>query len=328
MADNMLQVVRQEEIEQRFNRKLIDGRIREFVENDPGMVSKALYGIQLLEEYRSKTYSYASKDTRIAQLKDIDLESLVIQLFVGIAYCQLPTLFTSITAQLAGRIGMDDKRDSIITISEMLAILCATDAFDIERIGKFGSLKVISRIPLPNDVIECINNSLYLPPMVCEPLELTSNYSSGYLSHKDSVILGKGNHHDGDVCLDVLNLINKTPLKLDMEFLCELDEDPKTEFTIKKAIESALKKGKDLTEAEASEKVQKQIDNWHRFKGQSQQFYLLMHRMGNEFYLTNKVDKRGRIYCSGYHISTQGTAYKKAMVELAQEELIEGCPTK
>lgn len=328
MADNMLQVVRQEEIEQRFNRKLIDGRIREFIENDPGMVSKALYGIQLLEEYRSKTYAYESKNIRITQVKDIDLESLVIQLFVGIAYCQLPTLFTSITAQLAGRIGMDDKRDSIITISEMLAILCATDAFDIERIGKFGSLKVISRIPLPDDVIECINNSLYLPPMVCEPLELKSNYSSGYLSHKDSVILGKGNHHDDDICLDVLNLINKTPLKLDMEFLCELDEDPKTEFTIERVIESALEKGKILTEAEASEKVQKQIDNWHRFKAQSQQFYLLMHRMGNEFYLTHKVDKRGRIYCSGYHISTQGTAYKKAMVELAHEELIEGCPTK
>lgn len=328
MADNMLQVVRQEEIEQRFNRKLIDGHIREFIENDPGMVSKALYGIQLLEEYRSKTYAYESKNIRITQVKDVDLESLVIQLFVGIAYCQLPTLFTSITAQLAGRIGMDDKRDSIITISEMLAILCATDAFDIERIGKFGSLKVISRIPLPDDVIECINNSLYLPPMVCEPLELKSNYSSGYLSHKDSIILGKSNHHDDDICLDVLNLINKTPLKLDMEFLCELDEDPKTEFTIERVIESALEKGKILTEAEASEKVQKQIDNWHRFKAQSQQFYLLMHRMGNEFYLTHKVDKRGRIYCSGYHISTQGTAYKKAMVELAHEELIEGCPTK
>lgn len=328
MADNMLQIVRQEEIEHRFNRKLIDGRIREFIENDPEMVSKALYGIQLLEEYRSKTYHYPSKNERIAQLQGIDLESLVIKLFIGIAYCQTNTLFTSITAQLAGRIGMDDKRDSIVTVSEMLAVLCATDAFDINKEGKFGSLMVISRIPLPTETIECINQSMYLPPMVCEPLELESNYSSGYLSHKDSLILGKGNHHDGDICLDVLNLINKTPLKLDMEFLCELDEDPNSEFTIDKVKDAALEKGNILTDAEASEKLTKQIDNWERFKSQSQQFYLLMHRMGNEFYLTHKVDKRGRIYCSGYHISTQGTAYKKAMVELANEELIEGCPTK
>jgi DNA-directed RNA polymerase len=45
---------------------------------------------------------------------------------------------------------------------------------------------------------------------------------------------------------------------------------------------------------------------------------------GNEIYLTNKVDKRGRIYAQGYHITTQGTSFKKAMLELAHEELVTG----
>lgn len=322
----MLQIVRQEEIEQRFNRKLIDARIREFIENDPNMIAKAVHGIQLLQEYMGKTYSYGSKNVRIAQLKGIDVEELVIKLFIGIAYCQTNVLFTSITAQLASRLGMDDKRDSIVTIAEMLAVLCATDAFDINKESAMASLMVISRIPLPEELIECINNSLYLPPMVCEPLELESNYSSGYLSHKDSLILGKGNHHDGDICLDVLNRINKIPLKLDMDFLCTVAEDPNSEFTLEKVHQSANEKGEVITDAVARERLHKQIENWYAFKGQSQQFYLLMHRMGNEFYLTNKVDKRGRIYCSGYHISTQGTAYKKAMVELAEQEVITGVP--
>lgn len=326
MADTMLQIVRQEEIEQRFNKKLIDGRIREFIENDPNMIAKAVHGIQLLQEYMGKTYSYDSKNVRIAQLKGIDVEELVIKLFIGIAYCQTNVLFTSITAQLASRLGMDDKRDSIVTIAEMLAVLCATDAFDINKESAMASLMVISRIPLPEELIESINNSMYLPPMVCEPLELESNYSSGYLSHKDSLILGKGNHHDGDICLDVLNRINKTPLQLDMEFLCTVAEDPNSEFTLEKVHQSALEKGQIISDAEARERLHKQIENWYAFKGQSQQFYLLMHRMGNEFYLTNKVDKRGRIYCSGYHISTQGTAYKKAMVELAEQEVITGVP--
>jgi len=47
---------------------------------------------------------------------------------------------------------------------------------------------------------------------------------------------------------------------------------------------------------------------------------------GNEFYLTNKVDKRGRIYSQGYHINTQGTSFKKAMIDLAHEELVTGMP--
>ena len=47
---------------------------------------------------------------------------------------------------------------------------------------------------------------------------------------------------------------------------------------------------------------------------------------GNRFYLTHKVDKRGRIYAQGYHITTQGTAFKKAMIELAEPEFIEGAP--
>jgi DNA-directed RNA polymerase len=44
------------------------------------------------------------------------------------------------------------------------------------------------------------------------------------------------------------------------------------------------------------------------------------------FHLTHKVDKRGRIYSQGYHVNTQGAAFKKAMIELAKEELIEGVP--
>ena len=51
-----------------------------------------------------------------------------------------------------------------------------------------------------------------------------------------------------------------------------------------------------------------------------------MVQCGNKFYLNHKVDKRGRIYCSGYHITTQGTAFKKASIELAHEEIVTGTP--
>ena len=93
--------------------------------------------------------------------------------------------------------------------------------------------------------------------------------------------------------------MNKVALSLDTEFLSTVEEEPTFELD-----------------------TQDKIDMWKTFKAQSYEFYKLMVRCGNEFYLTHKVDKRGRIYSSGYHITTQGTAFKKASIELSKKELV------
>lgn len=323
--DTILNIERQEAIEKKYNRKHIDRYIREAILANEGMVAKIEQGEKLLHTFVSKSY-YDSKNARLAPLKSMDLPELITELYVGIAYFQVAELFTSATTQLAGRIGFSDRKEAITTVAEILAVLCETDVFDIIKPSKYGSLMIQSNIPLSDELINFIMNSQYLPPMVCEPLELTNNYSSGYLSHKDSLILGSGNHHDGDICLDVLNLVNRVPLKLDTEFLSKVEEDPTAEFTIENVMEKAAEKGQYLSEAQAKEVMVKQIEQWKIFKRQSYEFYLLMARMGNRFYLTHKVDKRGRIYAQGYHISTQGTSFKKAMIELADEEVVEGVP--
>lgn len=302
-VDTLLQIHRQEELERQYNRKHIDGYIRQEIKDSPEMQDKIQHGIALIEQYMSKTY-FPSKDARIAQLHGLDIPTLVLDIFVGVAYCIREELFTSLTAQMASRLKFSDKRDGIHTIAEMMAVLCMTDAFDIMKADKRSSLVIVSRIPLSKETLVFIENSQYLPPMVCSPLELKDNYSSGYLTYNDSLILGNGNHHDGDICLDVLNRINQIPLKLDTAFLSTVEEEPTFDL-------------------DTPEKEQQ----WARFKLQSYRFYLLVAQYGNEFYLTNKVDKRGRIYCAGYHISTQGTAFKKAMIELAHEEVVSGVPT-
>lgn len=323
--DTILSIVRQEEIEKKYNRKHIDGYIREELLASDFMKAKIEQGVKLLTTYANKVY-YDSKNARIAPLKSMDLKELILDLFVGIAYFQVEELLTSATAQLAGRIGFSDRKEAITTVAEMLAVLCETDAFDISKASKYSSLMLVSRIPLSDKLVEFVLNSQYLPPMVCLPLELKNNYSSGYLSHKDSLILGSGNHHDGDICLDVLNIMNSVPLKLDTKFLSKVEEDPNTEFTVEKVIDKAAEKGEYLTEGQAKEIVAKQREQWMVFKRQSYEFYALMAKLGNRFYLTNKYDKRGRAYAQGYHITTQGTSFKKAMLELADEELIEGVP--
>jgi hypothetical protein len=289
----------QEEIEKKYNRKHIDGYIKQAIESSLFMQEKIDQGVELVQEYMSKSY-FPSKDSRIAQLQGLNIRELVVAIFVGIAYQLQPTLFTSVTAQLASRLKFSDKTEAIATVAELVAVLCQTDAFDILKAGRSASLEVVSRMQFCNELIEFIQNSQVLPPMVCEPKELTNNYESGYLTHNDSLILGKGNHHDGDLCLDVLNIMNKVQLKLATDFLCTVEEEPTFEL----------------------DTLDKQTQ-WVEFKKQSYRFYSLIARYGNQFHLTHKVDKRGRIYSCGYHVTTQGTSFKKACIELVHEELIE-----
>lgn len=300
--DNILQIVRQEAIESKFDRKHIDGYIREAIANDVFTLAQVAMCITMVTEWLEQTF-YPSKQVRLNQLKQLDLRKLINDLFVGIAYVQKPELFTSVVAKLAARIGFSDRREAILTVSELLAVMCSSDAFDITKEDKLASLMLVSRIHLPEQLVEYIKNSQYLPPMVCEPLELQSNYDSGYLTHRDSLILGSGNHHNGNICLDVLNLCNRVALRLDTDFLRTVEEEPT------KALDTAEKR-----------------DLWIEFHQQSARMYMLMHENDNEFYLTHKVDKRGRIYAQGYHINTQGAAYKKASIELAKQELVEGVP--
>ncbi len=296
------QVILQEMNEQRYNRKHIDAKIKDFITNDTETSNKVFMGVMLVEKYMAGQY-YESKMKRIAQLQQLDIPDLVLEIFIGVAYCMRDELFTSASAKIAARLKFSDKVEAIATVAELLAVLCQTDAFDIDKADKMASLTIISRMKLPANLVDFIENSEYLPPMVCKPLKLTHNYSSGYLTHNDSLILGTGNHHDGDICLDVLNTMNGVALKLDTEFLSTVEEEPTFELD-----------------------SQEKEDLWRDFKTQSYKFYSLMVQCGNKFYLNHKVDKRGRIYCSGYHITTQGTAFKKASIELAHEEIVTGAP--
>jgi hypothetical protein len=294
-------IVAQEWIEERYNRKHIDAKIRAEIQGNAMSMAKLEQGVELVQEYMSQTYSYQSKNKRIAQLKGMEIPAIVMDMFTGIAYYQRPELLTSVSAQIAARLNFSDRTEAITTVAELLAVLAQTDAFDVIKEHKMASLMLVSRIELSKELVEFVEGSEYLPPMVCEPLELTHNYSSGYLTHNDSLILGSGNHHDGDLCLDVLNTMNKVALKLDTEFLSKVEEEPTFELD-----------------------TQDKIDRWMDFKKRSYHFYVLMVKHGNRFHLTHKVDKRGRIYACGYHINTQGTPFKKAMLELANEEIVEG----
>lgn len=286
----------------RYSKKHIDGYIALEIANSADMEAKVHKGVALLQSWLNQPY-YASKDARLAQLQGIDLEETVRKIFINVAYCQIPELFTSVTAQMAGVLKMSDKSEGITTIAEMLAVLCLTDAFDIVKAGSSASLVVQSQIPVSEALISYITQARYLPPMVCAPETIANNYQSPYLTHNDCVILGKGNAHSEDVCLDVLNLQNSIPMKLDLDFLCNVEEEPTHVLD-----------------------DQRKWEQWHNFKRESYEVYTLLAKQGNRFYFHHKVDKRGRCYSQGYHVAPQGSPFKKAMLEFAEEEAVTGVP--
>lgn len=296
--DNLLKIVQQELVEAQYSKKHIDRKVKEWLLE--AHQDKINLGVNLVKEYLNKSY-YTSKNTRVAQIKGMDLPSLVLDIYVGLAYCVTAELFTSMTAQMAGKLKFNDKPDAIKTVAELVAVLCFTDVFDIFKPVGSISLHIKFNLEIPSELLIFIQNTAYLPPMLCEPNEVTHNYTSGYLTHDDSMVLGRGNNHDGDLCLDVINKMNRVCLKLDTQFLSTLTETPT--FILDD---------------------QEKIDQWDKFIKQSYSFYLMLATHDNEFYLTHKVDKRGRIYAQGYHLNTQGTAFKKAMIELANEEIVEG----
>lgn len=313
----MLPVDMQLTNEYRFSRKHIDRYIRTEIEASEILMAKVEEGVKLLNEWLAQPH-HASKDARISYIRNMDLKELVISLYVGAAYFRTPELFTSVTGQLTKRLQFNVKEDSIKTVAELMAVLCHTDVFDIFKVTKHGSLLLISNIQLSDELNHQIERSQYLPPMVCEPETIRHNRQSGYLTHNDSVILKGYNHHDDDVCLDVINLQNRIPLSLNVEFLKTVEELPP----------SKIDEIKDphLNDAEKLELIREKQENWDQFRDQSREVYALMVGQGNRFYLTHKVDKRGRLYSQGYHITSQGASYKKAMLELADHEIVEGVP--
>lgn len=159
-------------------------------------------------------------------------------------------------------------------------------------------------------VYALIDQYQFLPPMIVPPLEVTSNRGRGHLTyHHDSLIL-KNNHHEGDICLDVINIKNQIPLQINTDVV--------------RGIRNKWKHLNKCKPGETFEEFEKRVEAFERFEKLTMKDMALMVNNGNKFWLPHANDKRGREYCSGYTINYQGNDYQKSVVELFNEEQVEG----
>lgn len=148
----------------------------------------------------------------------------------------------------------------------------------------------------------------YPLPMVCTPNILRTNRDTGYITVRGSAIL-RDNHHDNDICLDHLNRMNRVPLRINSHTAGMI-----------------ANRWRNLDKPKPEESLidfQKRKKAFEKFDATCRTIYKILYEAGNRFYMTYKVDKRGRCYAQGYHINPQGAPWNKSIIELADMELVQ-----
>lgn len=251
---------------------------------------------------------FESKNKRLAEL-DSDIFT---DFFISVAGSLAQfghAKYTQIVGMVSGMINMPPK-EAIRTAGELIAIGAISDLYDVipASFSNSGSMELVSKVSLEQKTLDLINQYQYLPPMIVPPKKVTSNKGSGYLSIEwDSLILKK-NHHDEDICLDSINRFNSVAFSLDERVIRNI-RDNRKHLDAPKADET-----KDEYEA--------RVASFLKMERESMRVFAMLINEGNRFYMPHKYDKRGRTYCQGYHVSYQGNTYRKAILELADKELI------
>ena len=313
---NRFRYLLQEKIEKTFSKRFITAAAVDDLLTCESIVNKLNRGIEYVNSWLNKDHD-VERELRLLAVRELDIKELVMQVVACISLeCQKPMKLVSVASLCARHLNMSDKVEAIHTMAEIIAVLGETDLFDNKKTRE-GWI-VISRVGLDAEVTQYADNALYLPPLIIKPRKVRSNRDSGYITQRgESLILGfYENHHDDNICLDVLNTLNSNEYELDTDFINQYEEQWHREELSQQEYEELSHADREIYNMDAK--------TWKKFQEQGKFFQHLMIHHGNSFYLCNKVDKRGRIYSSGYHVNVQGSSFKKAMVNFKHREIPTG----
>lgn len=307
----------QEQLEEEFSRKKAREYVHELILSQDMGLDVIVNGINLLEAWTILPSTYEAKELRRNTLASMNIQQIVEGVFVDILMLRKPTTIANMATTLGISLGFKEAKQGITLAGEILAVLAETGFYSVARKSKNSSYYIFPNVFLDTDERLIAERGMYMPPLIEYPNKLKDNYSTPYHSlAKESLILkGHYNHHELGISLDVLNLQNRIPLALSVDFINEVEEEPTFDLEHIKGIELVPKHiAKDM--------IRLQQANWELHLEQSNFVYQTLFDAGNKFYIPNKVDKRGRIYSQGHHVNSQGVPFKKASIELHTKERI------
>lgn len=194
-------------------------------------------------------------------------------------------------------------------VADELINLCEQDFMDYNPENGYFSLVY----EVTKDVEEMLARYQYPLPMVVKPKRIFHNKGgnsvNGYLTERGNLVLNSSSvFKDMDICLDHLNRANSIPLAINLDVVTSDQGKPDP---------VNRKKGEDYKD------FRKRVRQAEKFYGVTVDVMESLLAFGNKFWLTHRYDRRGRTYTAGYHVNPQGTDMNKAVLELADKELIE-----
>ena len=249
--------------------------------------------IELIKEYKLKDY-FPSKNKRLKEWEpsDNDLYEIVI------AIVTLPITHDYVTYQMAvglteWRICVEANLDKIKIIAEIIALVNQIGLINIVRPGSGHSMYITTNYEIEQEIpLVDRHCTIYHRP---QPVE------DNYDPEQGSMILGGHiNHHEEDICLEHINLMNQIPMELNYPFIIKYEEKPK-----KSAINNPQKEAQ-----------------WKLYLKRAKQKYAEGLVKRSKIYLNHKYCTRGRCYTTGYFIDSQGNAFKKSAIELFNKEKV------
>lgn len=296
-----IKVIRQHIIEDTYARHNIRKKVRKEMEATPEvleLLDKTTSTVIDWAKVNSKM-GYSSKIARMQNLltEEIEVKDIIFEIFLEVSLQQSGS-YQSIAGKVANYLTKGNIFYRVKTIAEIMAIMCRLDCFNVKlaKDTELGIMMVNAIYKLPDELIQYIHDTMYLPPMIVKPKKVISNYCNPTMTRTESLILGPANHHEYELAYDAVNLANSIPLSLDLNILEETEKPNKKITTLE------------------------QLKAFSLLRTSSRKVYDLMLENDNIFYLYWKYDKRGRMYSQGYHVNIQSTDYKKALINFAREE--------
>lgn len=310
--------ITQAELEQEYSKQASNEYLIELVLAEPMFLNMIGDAIELIQEWAESESAYESKKLRKESVLLMDLKDVVQKIVCDVLALRSTATLASMASQLGQTLGFADTREGITLAGELLAVMLPVGLYQIGPLYKGGQYHVVPSLTLSHEERLVVEKALYLPPMIEKPRKLKGNRSSPYQTVKGkSLILGGSiKHHEGWLCPDVLDTMNRTKLRIASDFLDAVEEDYELDIEELK-IKFANKPISELNRA-----IKQDADNFNLYKDQQYQL-LPIYESIDCFYMAHRVDNRGRIYSQGFHINPQGNSYKKAMIELAKAETIE-----
>lgn len=243
--------------------------------------------VDSLIQYANPNYKYDSKNKRLREWNPdpFELYALAAKIFIGCLLTPEKLTYQAMIGYICEEVNCAEPLDRAKCAAECIAICYAADLIVITKEND-DFMYISTEYEVDEDIPELEKHI----PKAYKPMEKSINRILG----------NRFKQHSKNICTQHLDTLNNIPLCLEDRLL-----DINLEVT------------KDTLE------TKEEKDQWDTFKRRSEYMYShVINGMNNEFYLDHAYDTRGRCYCEGYYINYQGSSFKKALVQLANKEII------